>query len=241
MTVPGLKYVRTRVKEMNETKVPENRAYKVTLILLVGLAAFSTAMRDLNRLREMVGSVQEFTSQWRGTDSVALNEKPISTDESCPNNIQPLINSSLESGSGDAIMLAGGNEVEEIDGETIKNRSWCKGQVGRKKSNHSVAHLARAKYVPARNLKEEISLTRRGGNWPARFEYKTLDRTVTLDLPMMMVNDIKGDLEANGSPDFPLSLLDTLSRKHSRGKSNDVRREFMIKRLERSISPRPAS
>ena len=36
---------------MNETKVPENRAYKVTLILLVGLAAFSTAMKDLNRLQ----------------------------------------------------------------------------------------------------------------------------------------------------------------------------------------------
>ena len=60
---------------MNETKVPENRAYKVTLILLVGLAAFSTAMKDLNRLQEMVSSVQEFTSQWRGTDLVMLNEE----------------------------------------------------------------------------------------------------------------------------------------------------------------------
>ena len=97
---------------MNETKVPENRAYKVTLILLLGLAAFSTAMKELNRLHEMVSSVQEFTRQWRGTDLVTLNEKPsstqetVSTNESCPNDSSPLINSSAESGLSDRIAAA---------------------------------------------------------------------------------------------------------------------------------------
>ncbi|MCM3901887.1 MAG: hypothetical protein ND866_09295 [Pyrinomonadaceae bacterium] len=222
---------------MNETKVPENKAYKVTLILLVGLAAFSTAMRDLNRLKEMVSGVQEFTSQWRGTDSVA----PVSTFESCPNDIRKLINSSVESGSGDVIALAGGNEVEEIDCETIAEPEVGARVelVGSKKSNRSVAH--RARYAPARNLKEEISLTRRRGNWPARFEYKTFDRTVTVDLPMMMVNDIKGDLQTNGSPDFPLSLLGRISRKQSHSKTETGRREFMIKRFERISSSRRAS
>lgn len=228
---------------MKETKVPENRAYKVTVILLVGLAAFSTAMKDLNRLKGMVSSVQEFTSQWRGTDSVALNEQPNSTNESCPNDIQQAINSSVESGSGDGSASASALEIAEIDCETI-----AEPEVGGKvelvastRANRSVAHLARAKYAPARNLKEEISATRRAGNWPARVEYKTFDRTVTLDLPMTMINDIKGDLETAGSPDFRLSLLDRLSRKQSRGKSDNVRREFIFKRFERNSSSRPAS
>ncbi len=62
----------------------------MTLILLLGLAAFSTAMRELNRLQEMVSSVHGFTSQWRGADLVTLNEKPVSIQgtipaiESCP-------------------------------------------------------------------------------------------------------------------------------------------------------------
>jgi len=235
---------------MNENKEPENRAYKVTLILLVGLAAFSTAMKDLNRLQEMVSSVQEFTSQWRGTDLVTLNEKtistpiltPISTNESCPNS--ELINSSAESGSREGIAPATGIETENVDCDTIAEPE-VGGRVelvARRKANRNAPHLALAKYSPVRSLKEEISVKGRDGHWPARFEFKTSDRTVTLDLPITMLTDIKADaLETEVSPDFPLSALRRINRKQSHPKTDNGRREFMLKRFERSFSSRRAS
>lgn len=230
-----------RVKEMNETKVPENRAYKVTLILLVGLAAFSTAMRDLNRLKEMVSGVQEFTSQWRGTDSVARNERPISTHESCLNDIQDLIKPAVDSGSSDSVASVSGGEMDMIDCETTSEPEvGGKVELVANRKSNRIVHLARAKYAPARNLVEEISAKRRDGHW-SRFEYKTFDRAITLDLPMTMVTEIKADLENEGSPDSPLSLLGRISRKQSHGKTENGRREFMIKRLERVTNSRRAS
>jgi len=234
------------VKEMNKNKVPENRAYKVTLILLVGLAAFSTAMKDLNRFQEMVSSVQEFTSQWRGTELVMLDVESISTNESCPNDIQQLINSSAESDSSDGDAPARSIEIERNAHATITEPE-VGGKVelvASKKANRNVSHLARAKYAPARHLNEEISAKRRDIHWPARFEYKTFERAVTLDLPMTIVTDIKTDtLETEVSPDFPLSLLGRIDHRQSHGKTDNGRREFMLmlKRFERNNSSRRAS
>jgi hypothetical protein len=234
---------------MNKTKEPENRAYKVTLILLVGLAAFSTAMKDLNRLREMVSSVQELTSQWRGTDLVALYEKPISTpfsapiltNESCPNDSPQLINSSAESGSK-GIAPSRDIEIDSVDYETI-TKPEVGGKVelvGSRKANRSVPHLARARYGSTRSLKVEIA-KRRDGHWPAHFEFKTPDRSVNLHLPLTMLTRIKADApDTEVSLEFPLSL-DKINRKQPLGKTDYGRREFMFKRVERSLSSRRAS
>jgi hypothetical protein len=228
---------------MNENKVPENRAFKVTLILLVGLAAFSTAMKDLNRLQVMVGSVQEFTSQWRGTDLAMLNVDSITANKLCPNDSRQLINSFPESGVRDGNAQAIGNEIEGIDCETI-----AEPEVGGKvepvvnmNATRSAPRLGRARNVPTRNLKDEISARRREGHWPVRFEYKTFDRSVTLDLPMTMITDIKADALETDSPDFPVSLLGRMSRKQLHGKTDNGRRELILKRFERNISFRRAS
>jgi len=231
---------------MNETKVPENKAYKVTLVLLLGLAVFSTAMRDLNRIRQMISSAHEFTSQWRGTDTVVPNEDPaltpVLTNESCPNDIQ-LAQSSAESGSSDSLAYAGDVEMERIDYEAI-----IKPEVGgrvellaSKKANRRVANLVRSKYDPARHLKEELSAKRPNGHWPARFEYRTLDRSITLDFPMTMITDIKAELANESSPDFPLTWVGKLNRKQSHGKAETGKRELMIKRFERITNSRRAS
>jgi hypothetical protein len=236
------------VKEMNKTKEPENKAYKVTLIVLVGLAAFSTAMKDLNRLREMVTSVQQFTSQWQGTDLVALNDQtistPILTNQSCPNQSPKVINAAAESGESDVIAPATDLEIASIDYDTITELE-VGGKVellASRKMNRHVPQLARARSGPARTPKEEISAKRRDGHWPAHFEFRTKDRVVTLDLPLTMMTDIKADdFEAEVSPDFPLSLLGKTSRKQSHGKTDNGRREIMIKRFERSLGSRRAS
>ena len=231
-----------RVKEMNETKAPENRAYKVTLIVLVGLAAFSTAMRDLNRLKGVVSSVHEFTSQWQGTDSVALNENSSPANESCPHDLQKVLNASDESGSVDAIPLPGNVEMEKIECESDTDAEvGGKVELIASKKVSNVAQLARANYAPARNLKDEISDMRRNGKWPTRFEYKTFDRTVTLDLPVTMIGDIKSELGSDTSPSFTFGLLDKLSRKHSHIKFDNGKREFMIKRFERITNSRRSS
>ena len=232
---------------MNKSKELENKAYKVTLIVLVGLAAFSTAMKDLNRLREMVSSVHEFTSQWQGTDLVTLNDKtistPISTAGSCPNKSPELINPSAETGASDDTAAPTDTEIESIDSDITEPEVGGKVELlASRKMIRNVPQLARARYSPARTLKEEISAKRRGGHWPAHFEFRTKDRVVTLDLPLTMMTDIKADdFEAEVSPDFPLSLLGKTNRKQSHGKTDNGRREIMIKRFERSFSSRRAS
>lgn len=232
---------------MNKTKQLENKAYKVTLMVLVGLAAFSTAMRDLNRLRGMLSSVHEFTRQWQGTDLVMLNDETISIPvmtETCPNKSPEPINSWAGSGESDDTSPATDNEIDSTDSDNV-HEPEVGGKVelqASRKMNRNVPQLARAKYAPARTPRGEISAKLRGGQWPSHFEFRTNDRIVTLDLPMTMIHDMKGDdFEGGVSPDFTLSLLGKTNRKQSHGKTDNGRREIMIKRFERSLSSRRAS
>ncbi len=64
------------------TQPPEKMRYKVILILLVGLTAYSTAMRDLNRLQELASSVHEFTSGWLDAGVITANAKDVSGAQS---------------------------------------------------------------------------------------------------------------------------------------------------------------
>ena len=237
------------MKEMNETKKTENRAYKVTLILLLGLAAFTTAMKELNRFHEMVSSVYGFTRQWRGADLVTLKEKPASIQgtipaiESCLNDSPSAINSSAESGLSGLIAAATDGYVESMAYNPIAEPEVGKVDlVAGRRANRNVPQLSRPRFAPARNLKQEVSWIRPDSNWPARLEHKTLDRRVTVQLPMIMVADIKPDaFENEVSPEFLLGLLGKIDRKHSRGKAETRKRELIIKGIERSISSRRAS
>ncbi len=69
------------MSEPNRTRTPD-KAYKVILILLVSLAAFSNALRDLNRLQELVSSLQEFSGEWLGSGLNTVEAKEISASES---------------------------------------------------------------------------------------------------------------------------------------------------------------
>ena len=67
--------------DVNDRKRRET-GYKVTLILLVALAAFSTAMKDLNRLQGLVTDLQEFTAPWLGDGLLAVEAKEVPAGES---------------------------------------------------------------------------------------------------------------------------------------------------------------
>lgn len=232
-------------EEMKNSKVPENRAYKVTLILLLGLAAFSTAMKDLNRLQELVSSAQEFTNQWRGADLTAANDKAVSTvEDSCPNDAAHLANSSAESGSNASVAAGTAIDIERIDGDSIAESAVGGNveMVALRKANRSGSRLARPKYSRAKTLKGETSAKSRHGNWIERFEFKTVDGHVTLDLPVTVFTDIKAAaFDAEASSDFPLSLLGRNSRKQPSGRTGNGRRELILKRIEGSSSLRRSS
>jgi hypothetical protein len=228
--------------QMKEPKVPENRAYTVTLILLVGLAAFSTAMRDLNRLKEAVGTVQEFTGQLRGTDLAMLNVETISTDKSCPNDSSHLIEHAGESGFKDNNAPARGVEFEfgPVDEPEVGGRVEL---IASKKPHRNLPRLARVKHTE-RHVKDELSAKRRDINWPTRIQYRTSDRVVTLDLPMGLIREIKAEeLDSELTPGFLLSLPVKPGRKPPQYKTdNKVMRELMLRKFERTnYSSRRAS
>lgn len=54
------------MNEMKPISNSRNNMYKVAIILLLAYAAFSSAMKDLNRLQEVAGNVQEITSDGLG-------------------------------------------------------------------------------------------------------------------------------------------------------------------------------
>ena len=63
------------------TQTPEKKRYKFVLILLVGLAAYSSAIRDLNNLKETVAGIYEFTNSWIDAGLITANAKHISAEE----------------------------------------------------------------------------------------------------------------------------------------------------------------
>lgn len=54
------------MNEMKPISNSRNNMYKVAIILLLAYAAYSSAMKDLNRLHEVAGEVHQFTSQGLG-------------------------------------------------------------------------------------------------------------------------------------------------------------------------------
>lgn len=80
-----------------QNEVSEKKRYKVILILLVGLAAFSTAMKDLNQLQEMVAGVHHFTNKWLSDGLTTVSAKvTASAESSCPNDASQRTTSATE-------------------------------------------------------------------------------------------------------------------------------------------------
>ena len=109
----------------------QNRGYRTLLLLLVALAALSSAMRDLNRLQELASGLHEMASIWTDTGVVTVSAAGISAEESfCREAMSQTSKSSEEfrwSGnvapgkaieikgiSGDIEATAGSGEVEVV-------------------------------------------------------------------------------------------------------------------------------
>jgi DUF4097 and DUF4098 domain-containing protein YvlB len=116
---------------LNGSERKPNRGYRTLLLLLVALAALSSATRDLNRLQELASGLQEIASIWTDTGVLAVSAAGVSAEESfCREAMSQVSNSSEEfrwSGhvapgktieikgiSGDIEATAGVGEVEVV-------------------------------------------------------------------------------------------------------------------------------
>jgi hypothetical protein len=228
---------------MNQTKAPEHKAYKVTLILLVGLASFSTAMKDLNRLQELVSGVQAFTNKWRGTEVVTRNEEQtpgaLAQAVSCQQG-----NASTPSAGEQLIAAATGTGTEMVDYDEMSEPEIGGGVelLSSRATNRSTARVSRTRYSSAKSLRGEFSARSGDRHRPAHFEYRTFDRVVSVDIPMSLFHDIKADEnEIPVAAQVPVSLVNRFNRRQFRGKSDNGKREFIFRTIERNVAARPAS
>ena len=60
---------------MTRNRGSEKTGYKIILILLIALAALSNAIKDLNSLQQLIGSLQEVTSEWFGDGLIMVNAR----------------------------------------------------------------------------------------------------------------------------------------------------------------------
>ena len=58
----------------------EKRSYRIVLLLIVGLAAFSSAMKELNKVHELTLQTGELIAQWTGSMANEKNEMLVKVD-----------------------------------------------------------------------------------------------------------------------------------------------------------------
>jgi hypothetical protein len=215
---------------MQSNKSPESKGFKVTLIVLLGLAAFSSAMKDLNHIRLFVGSVQEFTGSWSHADGLlASNQGVVSNDErSCSSEPMHLAKTSF-----DIDVEADEDGIEpEVGGEAevAANRMATLSEP-RLSANKS-----------ARVLKGGIFARSKHARWADIVELKNSNQEVTFDLPTFVLTETKAAFsDTDKVPEFPLSLLDKANRKQTDVKTHNLLREWLLRRIDGNINVRRSS
>ena len=130
------------MNEMKPISNSRNNMYKVAIILLLAYAAYSSAMRDLNRLHEVAGEVHQFTSQ--GLGGLA---KVYSATRSFAEGPQlargPVIEASIEYPRNEIIDAGGSGELTGFDHGSVP--AITSDQKADRYS--SVTHFREASYV----------------------------------------------------------------------------------------------
>ncbi len=111
-------------------------------------------------------------------------------------------------------------------------------------STHTVngsIRISTSGYAEAKTVNGEI-LARLGDTmWSNAIEFKTVNGTITLDLPANLSTQVTADtFNGDISSDFPLSVLRTSNRKHLSGTIGSGGRELVLKTLNGSINLRRA-
>ena len=73
------------MKNTEVTQIQEKKFYRVILVLIVGLAAFSSAMKELNEFQALTTEAGQFIAEWAGVVVPTANARALTTVEVCPN------------------------------------------------------------------------------------------------------------------------------------------------------------
>jgi hypothetical protein len=74
----------------NAGQVSEKKSYRVILLLVVGLAAFSSAMKELNQVRDLTLQTSELLAQWSGVVMPEDQTPMLAKVETCENTRIPV-------------------------------------------------------------------------------------------------------------------------------------------------------
>ncbi len=187
---------------------------------------------------DVIGGAGELVGSWRSNSLVASNQPVVTAqDSSCPDGVSLLARSDSPNHevSVAALNLENVYQYEpEVGGqaEVLANSP----------AKRSMLRTTVVRPVASRFFKPETLAKIGRQPRPANVEIKTFDREVTFDLPMTVVSDFKADsLSADKLSEFPLSLLGKIGRKQLHGKSENARRELILRRLDGNISLRRSS
>lgn len=91
-------------------------------------------------------------------------------------------------------------------------------------------------YAQASTVNGDITARLRDANWPGSIDFKTVNGTINLDLPAATSSKVEATtLSGDIASDFPLTMLESTSRKHLSGTIGGGGREINLKTVNGSI------
>lgn len=200
----------------------DGKSYRVILLLMVGLAAFSSAMKELNQVREFTREASDLVASWSkavepapAVDRVAPVEIPRTAArlEVCEN--------SQAADAAAAPLQAGVEVAQERAVPAIQVREVVKTVVSRAATRREAPIATMRKLRPG-----DIDL----------IELRNQARRAA-DLKVLMMADEDGEVEISLPPDRHFKLPRINERQFKVGTKE---REILLKSLNRSINVRSA-
>jgi hypothetical protein len=164
-----------------------------------------------------------------------------SDDPSSPNSCEP--------GRGKGRMNVRNNDVKvafkirvpagvTLVGRTVNgeiNALELGGNIESNTVNGSI-NISTSGYAQAATVNGDITARLRDANWPGSLDFKTVNGTINLDLPAATSSKVEATtLSGEIASDFPLTLLESTSRKHLSGTIGGGGRELSLKTVNGSI------
>ena len=164
-----------------------------------------------------------------------------SDDPSSPNTCEP--------GRGKGHMNVRNNDVKvafrirlpagvTLVGRTVNGEISALELGGNVESNtvNGSINISTSGYAQAATVNGDITARLRDANWPGSLDFKTVNGTINLDLPAATSSKVEAStLSGEIASDFPLTLLESTSRKHLSGTIGSGGRELSLKTVNGSI------
>jgi hypothetical protein len=215
--------------EPNQTQ--GKKSYRTILILLVGLAAFSSTVKELTQLRALVTEVAQFVGEWGGVVVPTANARTITKVDNCSAEVTSQNARSDEFRWSGRIAPGAAVEIKGINASNVVS-STVNGSI----------RISTSGYAEATTMNGEIAAKLGDANWPAALTFKTLNGEITLDLPADTSTEVKAEtLNGTINSDFPMSLTSLTTRPLVSGRIGVGGRALFLKTLNGSINLRRAS